>query len=513
MSDFFTDITFGIAYVLIVLSVFLFSREYKNTAVFFLSIGVFFLGFFMIQLDPFLNIWDEQFHALVAKNMMEQPLKPMLIKEPLFGYMLESWSTSHVWMHKQPFFLWQIALSMELFGVNEIGVRVPSVVMHALIVIFVYRTGKLMYSSTLGFYTALFYGCAYFPLEYLTGFYATDHNDTAFAFYCFSSIWSLTEYLHSGKKRYLLLIGLFSGISILCKWLTGLVVYAIWTLILFFGGKKISLKACIPLALSLLVCIITFLPWQIYASIQFPAEYESAMNFNSRHITEALEGHGGTWTFYYTALYEEFGEGLLIPPLVLISYVLFVIKIPVRKFKIVAFSIVSIILLFFTLVKTKMPGYVLVTVPFLMMGPAWIIAQYSEWIKQRKIKPAIQQIFIGMTVLVIAFLLLNQVKIYKHHGDSERAKFRNRKILEKGLYLNIKSKYKSQKYALFNCRSSQNAHIAAEFYTDLPSFGYLSSAQILRARSIGYQLIAIDDGFLPPEIVNDPFITKVKFNP
>ena len=50
--------------------------------------------------------------------MMEDPFKPMLIKNPLFPYHYGDWWNCHIWVHKQPLFLWQMALSMKIFGVS-----------------------------------------------------------------------------------------------------------------------------------------------------------------------------------------------------------------------------------------------------------------------------------------------------------------------------------------------------------------------------------------------------------
>lgn len=40
------------------------------------------LSFYAISLDDFLNLWDERFHALVAKNMIGSPLMPSLYESP-----------------------------------------------------------------------------------------------------------------------------------------------------------------------------------------------------------------------------------------------------------------------------------------------------------------------------------------------------------------------------------------------------------------------------------------------
>ena len=53
-----------------------------------LRIVLIFFGAFSIYLgaaflDDFVNIWDERFHALVAKNSMKNPLKPGLYANPI----------------------------------------------------------------------------------------------------------------------------------------------------------------------------------------------------------------------------------------------------------------------------------------------------------------------------------------------------------------------------------------------------------------------------------------------
>jgi len=92
----------------------------------------------MAAVDPFLQDWDERFHALVAKNLIHHPLTPMLRLDPIMAFKIEDWCCNHIWVHKQPLFLWQMALSMKLFGVNEVAMRLPSVIMGTISIYFVY---------------------------------------------------------------------------------------------------------------------------------------------------------------------------------------------------------------------------------------------------------------------------------------------------------------------------------------------------------------------------------------
>lgn len=204
----------------------LFYKGVEKWALVLLFLAAFLLRMCMISLDPFLNKWDERFHALVAKNMMEHPFMPMLRKDAILPFNYGDWSGNHIWLHKQPFFLWQMAMSLKVFGINEFAVRFPGALMGAIQILFIYRIGKLVLNNQTGYLSALLFAGSYFQLQQTSGLIGMDQNDIAFGFYTIASIWALIEFNYSHKKYWILLIGLFSGIAILNKWLTGLLVYA-----------------------------------------------------------------------------------------------------------------------------------------------------------------------------------------------------------------------------------------------------------------------------------------------
>src|SRR6185295_14523546 len=106
-----------------------FFQKKETVSLTLLLLGAFALRLFLILRDPFLHDWDEHFHALVAKNMIAHPFMPMLLANPVFPYNYKDWTSNHIWLHKQPLFLWQMALSMKLFGVNLFALRLPSALM------------------------------------------------------------------------------------------------------------------------------------------------------------------------------------------------------------------------------------------------------------------------------------------------------------------------------------------------------------------------------------------------
>src|SRR4051812_26167647 len=182
------------------------------------------------RLDPYLNLWDEQFHALVAKNLIHHPLRPTLYERPLLPFDFWDWTHNHVWLHKQPLFLWQIALSLRVFGVNELAVRLPSVLLSTAVLAIVLRLGTLMLSARAGFYAALLAVSGWFGLDLVSGHAVTDHNDVAFLFYVAASLWAWAEMSRARTVRWAVLVGVFAGLAVLVKWLTGLLVFSGWAI-------------------------------------------------------------------------------------------------------------------------------------------------------------------------------------------------------------------------------------------------------------------------------------------
>ena len=136
------------------------------------------------NLDPYLHEWDERFHALVARNMVDNPFTPLLYKKPLVPYDLNAWCCNSVWLHKQPLFMWQMALSMKLFGANEFAMRLPSAFLGALTVLLVYRITILLTNhKNTAIIAGLLMCFSPYQLEMISGQIGMDHDDIAFCFY------------------------------------------------------------------------------------------------------------------------------------------------------------------------------------------------------------------------------------------------------------------------------------------------------------------------------------------
>lgn len=342
-------------------------RKY-TAAIFVLVVASTLLNRFIIHLDPFLNSWDERFHCLVAKSLIAHPLIPSLYTNPILPFDYKNWSGNQIWLHKQPLFLWQMALAIKVFGVNEVAARIPSALMVTLLCPVLFRMGYLLAGKRVGYIAALLCASNNFILEHVSGKHQIEHNDVAFMFYITLSVWAWLEFEKSGKMVWLLLTGIFSGCSILIKWVTGLLVFAGFgfyhLLIKHDLFKRVTLT---NVALALLFAVLIALPWQVYIFTAFPAQAQYEYQYNSLHFFKVLENHGGSFLFYFKNIKENYNLlfVLLIPSVLLVLF-------KGRKYPLLAaiLFMIAILYIFFSVAATKMISFVMPVAPlcFLVMA-------------------------------------------------------------------------------------------------------------------------------------------------
>ncbi|MFZ6053042.1 ArnT family glycosyltransferase [Halocola ammonii] len=479
-----------------------------------LFLGSLTLGLFMASLDPFLNIWDEQYHALVAKNLSNNLLKPTLYSDPVLNYDYRNWTENAVWLHKQPLFLWQMAASIKIFGANEIAIRLPSAIMHAIIPLFINRIGKIAVNRETGFYGALFFAVAYFPLELIAGTYPTDHNDVAFLFYITASFWAWFEYSQSKKKYWLLLIGLFGGCAVLVKWLMGLLVFVIWTLVIAFSKETVKqkLRSFLPALTSGAISLIVFLPWQLYTHLVFPKVAAYELKLNSRHFFEAIEKHTESTWFYFTDGFQMvYGSAALLPFIFLIGLTVMILKIHDRSHRFFISTAVIFVYAFYTVAATKMVSFPIIVAPFLFLGLGFLI-DFSFSILESRLKWTWQITLSALrvvVVLVVGYSLLNLSKIEMAHTSKEPDNNRNRsqELREMEFIESLDKKLGEEKYVIFNSSITINGHIPVMFYTDHVAYDFVpSKAQIEKLKKQDRRIAIVDLGNLPTYILEDEAI-------
>ncbi|MEX1132865.1 MAG: glycosyltransferase family 39 protein [Flavobacteriales bacterium] len=364
-------------------------------------------------LDPFLNHWDEVFHGMVGKNMVTDPFKPMLFTEPDMP-VTGNWSMMHIWLHKPPFFLWQIALSISLFGPEPWAVRIPSALWMTAYVPLVYRIATLLLANAgshsrqyTAFGAALLTTFSFYIQELVSGATATEHNDAVFFGCIAGSTWVYLEYLRSGAYRWVVLVGLFSACAMLTKWYFGAIVFLPWTLRLLYTRPFLAEFKKWALAASCMA--LPVLAWVAYITLRFPAEAAHEWTFKAQHFAVPMDGHDGPWHYHLNAINE------LLHPLtwwiVSLCLVLLVLRIADRDKRIFIVSIALSTHVFFAFAATKMLGYTMFLLPLYLIAVAHGITMPFELIKANRPK----QWGLGLSFSVLAGFLLNiELTQYRH---------------------------------------------------------------------------------------------------
>lgn len=496
---------------LLIIAASLFFNDRVKASLIVLFIGVFGLGCYMALLDPFLNTWDELYHAMVAKNMMNSPFFPVLYKNTILDYDFTIWTDNYIWLHKQPLFLWQMALSMKIFGVNEFAIRIPGIVMHAIIPIFIYRIGVISMNREAGFCAALFFSLAYYPLELVSGRYTADHNDIAFLFYVTASFWSWFEYNKSKNAYWLIAIGIFAGCAVLVKWLMGLLVFICWFFTLLIDRKSIfKVQGYFPIIISFLIALCVFIPWQVYILNRFPVESRFEFSAISKHFYSVVECHeGGTW-FHINAIKILYGTGLMVP--ILISLFILRKKVVALGYAVFMLGAIVFVYLFFSIAATKMNSFCLIVSPFIFLGIASLFKLIKDFLIKNISSVFLKRILIFSLFTIFCFNLMNIEKIIDNHDIRIHTEngYRSNKIKERFVIDNLSKYLPDKNYVIFNTRYAQGGNIAFMFYSDYNAYRFIpTESQCKEVIAKGYKIAILDFGEIPEFISNNREIVKI----
>jgi 4-amino-4-deoxy-L-arabinose transferase-like glycosyltransferase len=473
------------------------SKEKYSVMLWILIIVGFFVRLYMSHVDPFLHIWDERFHALLARNMMDNPFVPMLRAKPVFPADPTSWTQGHIWLHKQPLFMWQMAISMKIFGATEYALRYPSVIMGTLMIPMVYQVAHFLSNDKrVSLIAAGLFCFSNFHVELVGGMRSMDHNDLTLEFYVLASVWSLVMYEKTGKKYWIVLIGLCSGAAILTKWLIGLFVFLLWgiKILLQIKGKNTK-NEIIRLLLALFVCCAIFVPWQLYIMHRFPVEAAYEYAFNRRHITEALEGHSGTIFFYLERFPQLFGEGIFI--LIFPGIYLFLKSKKNKQYAVPILVGALFVFSFFSFfVKSKVISHLFFLAPFMLMFMAYCLSFLIQKLKRNY--------FIVPFLIGVGILSCKPEKIIL--DQSKHNEERNKELNNATVYKELSNKLPNNISIVVNVPDC----VSLMFYNKrLTAYETFSEAEIeaLKKRKLPIAVFKnVSDGRVPAYVLGYPYL-------
>ena len=356
--------------VLIALSVTLLYWAYKKfraNKIFGSLSFIILLGFILrifVSTDPYLHPWDERYHALVAKNLISDPIVPKLYERTILPYDYKNWTANHIWLHKPPVPLWGMSLSLFFFGTNEIAVRIPSIILSCIGIFLTFKIGSILFSERVGLLSAFFFAIHGLIIELSGGVVATDHYDIFFLFFTELSIFlALLSVNNKRSNHFIFASGLSLGLAILCKSLPALIVVPIW-LVFCYRSKHSIHKIFLQFLLLMGACLLVTVPWYGYAYYNFPVELQWSVKIMFSHMNEAIEGHNRYFLFHFDTMRIIYGE-LIYLPVIWIVYSSF--KKSFKSNETLLLIWIFIPYIFFTIAETKMQAYTLISAPALFI--------------------------------------------------------------------------------------------------------------------------------------------------
>ncbi len=448
------------------------------------------LRIFMFS-DSFLHEWDERYHFLVAKNLQNDWLKPILYPDVPLHYAYQNWTANYIWMHKPPFTLWCIMLSFKCFGVSEFSGRIPSLIFSLFCIFLTYKIALHLFKNhTVALLSAFFHSINGLVLDMASGRAASEHIDTTLFFIVELAVYLILLFEQKKKWYLIVFIGVLTGLAVLTKWYVGLIIVPLfWIYNISFDKKySVTLLSFVIFAIA----IVVFHPWQYYIKAHFLQEAAWESQYNIRHIFEAIEGHGHEWWYHLDKARIVWNEAIYI---VFIWFLLQFYNDFFNKKNLLLAVWVAIPYFIFSCTATKMPGYVLFTAPvFFMLLAAFIVFCKENQAQHKFLK--------YVPIIIVALSIRYAVERVKPLRNDIVFSSKKQKILD------YEKQLGNGKYVVFNTQNS----IETMFYTSNLAYEKMPNQEdIALLKEKNYSIAIIDDGNLPDFIKNNELVKKLPF--
>lgn len=238
---------------------------------------------------------DEVFHAIVARNFLKHPLTPTLVDRPFLKYDQNDWLSNHVWLHKPPMAMWQIAVSFWIVGVSTLALRLPSAILSTLAAGLTYLIGCRLLDRKAAMIAAALQAFNPVILMLVHGYVFSDHVDISLLFWTELAIYFLVRATKSMTRWDLILCGIAQGLAFLSKTYPALIVM----ILAIASWRKLGWKGVGMIALGTAA---TIAPWLTWTAIRFPHQFVHENLEILHHLNQNVENWAGPWdlvVFYY----------------------------------------------------------------------------------------------------------------------------------------------------------------------------------------------------------------------
>lgn len=387
------------------------------------------LAFILISLFPLfgflgslpLRTWDESRLAASAYEMT-QSSNPLVVT---FNNQPDHWSV------KPPLTIWAQALSIKIFGVNEIAVRLPSALSILFLGIIVIILFSKINKPWVGFYASLIIICSKGLLYYHCG--RNADYDAMLTLFVISYAISLFVFTENRQTKYYLLFFLFLILATLTKGVQALIPLPFIFLYILFRKQLLDLlkNKFTYIGIGAFVLLIGgyYFGREIFDNGYLKAVYENELG--GRYLT-VLEGHRQDKDFYFWELKNNlFTYFFWLLPFALVFNLIVKDKLS-RRISNFAFGIVLTIFIVITIGKTKLTWYAFPILPFLAIIIATSFNTIQAWILSLT-----KNRILGITIIIFVLLAVfispykEVVKHFYKPGEGDYEPYYSRHVIMK----------------------------------------------------------------------------------
>ncbi len=337
--------------------------------------------------------WDEINFAEASREMIETGdyLRVHIDYEPFY--------------EKPPLFFWFQVLSMKLFGVNEFAARFPNAMFGIAALLILYSIGRKLFDKSFGLLWVMAYAGSILPYFY----FRSGILDPLFNLFMFISVWYIYRSFEiSEMKNYFFIhAGIFAGLAILVKGPVGLLLPGLTYIIFYIFRFRTS---GVKIVQMLIFGIVSILTAGIWFGIEFltngPVFLEAFFKYQVRLLTTGDAGFSGP--FYYHFLVVLIG---CFPASLFIFHSFKKDKSDTSEhedFRLIMMILMFVVLIIFSIVKTKIVHYSSMTyypLTFLAALTAYKLLN-GKMVRIRFIKysTAVVGVFIGLLLSALALI-------------------------------------------------------------------------------------------------------------
>ena len=274
---------------------------------------------------------------------------------------------------KPPLFIWMQVLSMKAFGINEFAARFPNAVCGIVSLLLIFNIGNKLYDERFGMWWVIVYAGSILPHFY----FRSGIIDPWFNFLIVVAIWffvrlNAADEIISLKRRFLYsaLWGIFTGLAILTKGPTALLIIGLVVSIAYLPDLMQLLKIksrflksppvfkirFSDITIFLLFTILIGGSWFLVQMLSGHADMVlKFILYQVRLFTIPDAGHGGHWSYHFIVL--------LVGVFPASVFALTRFRRPAgqsvsqRQFHLIMLILFWVVLILFTIVKTKIVHY------------------------------------------------------------------------------------------------------------------------------------------------------------